>query len=555
VGRNNSGKSRILRALAIALGGVAPELDDLTVGQASEATIDIVLAPPPPTAVADEEAFDSAVAQRLGAGAPQTLREEPFRERFAWRTTIRRSTEGLGARSEAQVLTFDAAQGEWVLRPNARAVTRDQRSLLAVDLIDARRDVVEELARRGSAIRRVLSDLEVPDEVRADIERRLATLSEEIVDKSATLDAVRNALESLESLERLVGSVGVPALHPLPVRLEELARSVAIDLDTGNGALPVRLHGAGSRSLASLQVQGVLYDRRLGHDGPIMRPHPLTLIEEPEAHLHPQASLELGALLGAIQGQVVTSTHSAHLVTAVDPRCVRLIRQDGGQSRIFDLGPARSEDAATHRSLRPSTHASEMEKLKRLVERPFGEVLFGSTIVIGDGATERAFLPIVIRHALGPRAHGVCVIDPGSMATDLAGAAIKFARLVDAPWLLFSDTDGPGRAAVQRLLEAHAPGDTAKVVWVATGGAGQPQVGGAIERMMFMFDPDLCRAACIEVRPDIDQTKSPLEMLKSMKGVVGAALARRLVETHPDPTTWPVPLRTLIERLSATFRS
>lgn len=546
VGRNNAGKSRVLRAVAIALGGAPAELDDLTVGSDAPATFDVVVAPfPPPTSDSDEEIFADAVGQRLGS--TQSIREEPLRERFAWRTTIRRSAEGLGARADAQLLVFDATQQAWVLQQNAPALSRDQRSVFAVDLVDARRDLVEEFARRGSAVRRVLSDLEVSDETRAELESELADLSSRIVDESATLDAVRKALEDLE---KLVGSIGSPALSPLPVRLEELSRSVAIDLDTGSGALPVRLHGAGARSLASLQVQGVLYDRRLGKDGPAMRPHPVTLVEEPEAHLHPQASLELSALLGSLTGQVIATTHSSHLVTAVDPRAIRLIRQDGGASTVVDLGPAPSDAVATHRALRPSTHAEEMEKLKRLVERPFGEVLFSSAIVIGDGATERSFLPIVIRQALGAKAHGVCVIDPESMGSPIAHAAIKFAKLVGIPWLLFCDSDGPGKAAGESLVNEHAGGDQSHVVWVKTE-AGGAVVEGAIERMLVTFDDALCRDTCLEVRPDLDQGKSTLELLKAVKGSAGSALSRRLIDQYPDPSSWPQPLRMLVHRLRA----
>jgi putative ATP-dependent endonuclease of OLD family len=544
VGRNNAGKSRILRAVAIALGGEPAELDDLTVGNDAPATVDVVIAPsPPPTSDADEEVFADAVAQRLGAIQP--IREEPLRERFAWRTTIRRSAEGLGARSDVQVLLFDATQQAWVLQQNAPTLSRDQRAVFAVDLVDARRDLVEEFARRGSAVRRVLSDLEVSDATRAELESELADLGSRIVDESGTLDAVRKALEDLE---RLVGSIGSPALSPLPVRLEELSRSVAIDFDTGSGALPVRLHGAGARSLASLQVQGVLYDRRLGKDGPAMRPHPVTLVEEPEAHLHPQANLELSALLGSLTGQIIASTHSSHLVTAIVPRAIRLIRQDGGVSTVIDLGPAPSDEKATHRALRPSTHAEEMEKLKRLVERPFGEVLFSSAIVIGDGATERSFLPIVIRHALGARAHGVCVIDPESMGSPLAHAAVKFAKLVGIPWLLFCDSDGPGKADGETLVNDHAGGDQSHVVWIEAE-VGGTVVEGAIERMLVMFDDQLCRDACLEIRAELDAGQPTLELLTRVKGSVGSALARKLIDQYPEFSSWPQPLRRLVDRL------
>ena len=544
VGRNNAGKSRVLRALGLALGGLAAELDDLTVGGETPAVIDVIVAPAPPTSDAAEDAFDMVIGQRLGSGV-QATREEPLRERFGWRTTIQRSAEGLGARSEMNVLTFDDGQQNWLLPRNGAAMSRDQRSLFAADLVETRRDLVEELTRRGSPIRRVLSDLEVADAKRNDLENQLADLSAQIVGSSATLGALR---KSLQDLERLVGSIGSPALNPLPVRLEELARSVAIDLDAGGGPLPIRLHGAGARSLASLQVQGVLYDRRLGQDGPSTRPHPLTLVEEPEAHLHPQAHFDLAELLTSLMGQVVASTHSSHLVTSVEPRAIRLIRQEGAVSTVIDLG-SQPGDSATHRALRSSTHGAEMEKLKRLVERPFGELLFASAIVIGDGATERAFLPLAIRHALRSKGHGVCVIDPGSMKSDLARAAIKFARLVDIPWLLFSDSDGPGRADANALITDLAGGDETHLVWIVGDSGGEANVRGAIERMLASFDDELCRDACLELRPDLDPTSTTLQMLSKLKGSIGSILGRKLIERYDDYNSWPRSLRSLIERL------
>ena len=45
VGPNNVGKSRVMRALALALGAATASRDDFTVGQETEPTIDVVLAP------------------------------------------------------------------------------------------------------------------------------------------------------------------------------------------------------------------------------------------------------------------------------------------------------------------------------------------------------------------------------------------------------------------------------------------------------------------------------------------------------------------------------
>ena len=179
VGRNNAGKSRVLRALGVAL-GLPADTDDLTIGSEEEeeeenkkekkATIDLVIAPPPPASINEDEKFSESISGRLGFQIP-LIQESPARERFAWRTTIRHSKEGSGARSEAHLLQFDSQEGQWILPANPFAVTRDQRSLLAVELFEARRDLVEDFSKRSSAIRRVLNDLEVDEATRIELQK------------------------------------------------------------------------------------------------------------------------------------------------------------------------------------------------------------------------------------------------------------------------------------------------------------------------------------------------------------------------------------------------
>lgn len=525
VGRNNSGKSRILRALAIALAAVPPDRDDLTVGGAGEAVIDVVLAPT--VEDGDEEVFAGRVARRLGG--VQFISESPARERFGWRTHIRRSAEGFGVRSDHTLLVFDDTSQSWVDQ-ESRSPTHEQRSVVEADLVETRRDLVEELTRRGSPVRRVLDDLEVSADVREGLEAELSGLSDRIVDASGSLEAVRLALKVLQNA---VDAVGTPSLQPLPLRLEELARSVSIDLDTGAGSLPMRFHGAGARSLASLQVQSVLYDRRLGRDGVALRPHPVSLVEEPEAHLHPQAQFELPSLLDRIRGQVIVSTHSAHLATVCDPRSLRLLRGQEDSIEVIDLRPAATDEDADERARRPSLHLEEMEKLRRLVERPFGELLFATAVVLGDGATERALIPPLARHRLGARAHGLCVVDPGSLASEHAIAVVKFANLVGLPWILVADSDEQGRLHAQRLVDEHGDGDASHVVWVP----GEPGDGhdGATEQMFIDHDREVCEAACRVL--GLEDGADLLVFMKRKKGALGRLLAAELIASRP----WPCP--------------
>ena len=318
----------------------------------------------------------------------------------------------------------------------------------------------------------------------------------------------------------------------------------------------MRFHGAGSRSLTSLQVQSVLYDRRLGKDGPALRPHPLSLIEEPEAHLHPQAQFELPGLIDRMRGQVIVSTHSTHLVSEIDPRCMRVLQPTHDATTVIDLRPAESDESADVRARRPSVHLEEMEKVRRLIERPFGELLFASAVVVGDGATERALLPPLVRHALRGHAHGICVVDPGSMASDYAIAIVKFAQLLQLPWLLFSDSDSSGALAARNLIATHGGGDDSRIIWVPSAPTdGEP--GAATERMFVDFDADLCVAACTVIGYN-EERDDLLGFMTRHKGVVGRLLAAELMKRHEwrqvsegEEQCWPSALHSLIGKLDA----
>jgi putative ATP-dependent endonuclease of OLD family len=527
VGRNNSGKSRLLRAIALACGSVNAERDDFTVGSDEEPTIELVLAP-----AGSAPSFDDRVREVFGTHIQ--LVSASGDERIAWRTSIARSAEGWGARATSRFLMFDAGTDEWRPASGASELSRAHRRVLAADMTGTGRDLAGELSRPGTSIRRVLDDLEVPEAARGTLEADLQVLGGRIVDESSALGAVR---ERLSVLAGAVSGIGSPHVSALPGRLEELVRLIDIALDTGAGAMPMRLHGAGARSLASLQVQSVLYDRRLGRDGSDFPIHPVTLIEEPEAHLHPQACFDLADLLSAVPGQIVVSTHSSHLVTVAELGSLRLIRRTTDGCIVHDMTPSDVE-ATKPPALRLDVAEAEWEKIRRYVERPFGELLFAGALVIGDGASERGFLPHILRAALGPRADEICVVDPGGMSQ--SDPLIKYAEAAGIPCVVFLDCDDQGHKDEKKIRSS------AIRVWAT----GDPAKNGALEEVLVEHDEEWVLARCTEHLSFVEG--SALERLKQLKGTYGSPLGRAFVEAFPDPTAWPAGLRHLVEALGPT---
>ena len=190
------------------------------------------------------------------------------------------------------------------------------------------------------------------------------------------------------------------------------------------------------------------------------------------------------------------------------------------------------------------------------MERPFGELLFANAVVIVDGSTERAFLPPVLRDALGSLAHGVSVIDSAGMDGQAVPAVVKFARHVEIPFIVFADYDKAGKGSVERLINQVELDKEREVVWAANSDAEQsdqsPERGVAIEKMMIAYDRDVCVEACRAFGETLNGDRDVLAIMKRHKGSIGSVLARQFIAANPykGPRSWPEPLNRLVDKLN-----
>ncbi len=434
VGENNSGKTSILLALWSALGSRRPVDDDLRRegdgALADEASVDLLIVPAKGPRFSPQTAQKLVHVQRDPASGTETV---------GIRTTFLPSREDRVLATRRSFLQPDD-DGGW--QPvGAPILPPTLMTSVDAHLLEASRDLVSELGNRRSVWGRVLADLQIEQapeagEGRADLEQALGDIAVRIRDASPVLSSLQSDLARLTDAQASVGRV---ELQPLPLRLEELARAAEVVLSQHDqAALPLRFHGLGSRSLATLLVFQTLARLRLGADRD-EPPHLLTLLEEPEAHLHPQATSALQSLLDRLPGQRVVSTHSPQLVAQVDPRDVRIFRRSGTDVEVLGLPPETAKRAA---------------QFRRFVERPFGEVMFARAIVLCDGTSERCTLPILLSayFECHPAGLGVSFIDCESMNGEQTQIIIQAACDLRLPWLAFTDRDKAGELALGKIV-------------------------------------------------------------------------------------------------------
>ena len=103
------------------------------------------------------------------------------------------------------------ADGVWAAQPGSVAA-------LSFFLLDARRDIVDELRQRQSYWRRLLADIGIDARERAALEAQLEELGSDVVSKSSVLTTLRDELDRIR--EALGSAVTAVSMEAIPARIE-----------------------------------------------------------------------------------------------------------------------------------------------------------------------------------------------------------------------------------------------------------------------------------------------------------------------------------------------
>jgi putative ATP-dependent endonuclease of OLD family len=567
IGENNAGKTSFLQALGIIFGPSRASHDDFHVaadGTRSERfVIDVRLTP----ATANE--FDDGMRARF-KGAIQFPDLSCSSEYVVIRATGEVDPAGGGVSLERRFVKgwadSRAAASALELLPDHVGVQHLE--LVAFFLLDARRDLVEELRVRNSHWGRLLSELEIAAEAKAEIEKQLDKLSLEIIEASPILAEVKAELRTVR--DALTGSVSDVAISPLPGRVEELARGVDVLLKPPSGTpLPMRLHGQGARSLAAVMVFKSFIQRRVGASQ-TFRPLVVAAFEEPEAHLHPQAHRAMFHLIAALDAQRIVSTHSPYVVKIIeDIHSIRLLRR-------ASAGAINCKSVPRTMDKTPTFTAEEVAQVRKFVLRNNGEALFARLVVVSEGDTEDQALPVFAKHHW-QKDHAALGVS--FARTDGAGAGKHVVRVLshlDIPWVLFADGDSAGKKAIaaiekllQRKLEDHElvqlPKDACLEQYLIDEGYREP-----IEKAIADCHGDtaladyrdvnhgqkLNKTATRDYKSNGWEQRLVLDYCRSCKGTFGEGLATGILKHSETATLAPLPklIAKLFERVDKALK-
>ncbi|WP_329243153.1 AAA family ATPase [Actinoallomurus sp. NBC_01490] len=253
--------------------------------------------------------------------------------------------------------------------------------------------------------------------------------------------------------------------------LARLTRGLRVKM-AEHGVSPADLAESGLGYANLLFIATVILELRNAKDAELT----LFLVEEPEAHLHPQlqavlldylqeqatSSVKDDSVGPAGRIQVIATTHSANLASSVDIQNVVVLRAGDTQIDIEE-GRSGAAERPLHRWTRalPLANAKldthDFRKINQYLDATRAGILFARRVLLVEGIAEAVLLPVIARHCvlvgdeenqqrLRRAFHSVTIVNVGSVDfapyISLLLGDINGSRLLDH-LVVITDADPP----------------------------------------------------------------------------------------------------------------
>lgn len=311
---------------------------------------------------------------------------------------------------------------------------KDLRRLRPFFLQTALRAAKDEFHGQSTYWSSFLRNKDIDEATRKALEKELLDVNRKIVDAHTSFKGVTEEVKRISDLVA-VGKVDTVTVDPAPTDIYKSLRYTDVNLLTASNArIPIRSHGEGTQSLSVLLLFSAYLKTRLQADVDIQA-EPIIAIEEPEAHLHPNAVRAVWQVLEGLPGQKIVATHSGDILSEVPLDSLRRMNRNGLKTDCRSI---------PKNQLIPE----EARKFNHHVRRNRGELLFARTWILVEGETdvsvlaECADLLEVDFHRLGIR-----IVECSQAGGP--GIFIKVADALGISWHLLADGDPGGQGYVE----------------------------------------------------------------------------------------------------------
>jgi predicted ATP-dependent endonuclease of OLD family len=219
-----------------------------------------------------------------------------------------------------------------------------------------------------------------------------------------------------------------------------------------NVTLPENFNGLGYSNLIYLVLKVVSFIEKFKKAAPLDKSETLTiLIEEPEAHLHPQMQQVFISQIKrtiketkekeGLSVQIIISTHSSHIVTEAGIDVERSFERIRYFSKLYikDEKRYKVEVKDFNDFKHKESDAETFRFLKQYMSLHRCDIFFADKVILVEGTTERILLPLMINKIAGNLNNEyVSIIEVGGAYTVKFKELLKF---VNAKSLVITDID------------------------------------------------------------------------------------------------------------------